>query len=111
MVKNDPIYVIVLFEELKELEGRNGEKLGVPDTSNFNDMGFYYDPDEALAAMHENRLDIRETVFNYGFILKHYPGLYNNSSLRKERVFFKWDEEKQGFYEAEEPDFFKTIGL
>lgn len=106
-----PIYEIVLFEKLREWVTNDGKGSGMADTSHFNNMGFYYELDSAIDAMHENRCDIRETVFNYGFILVHWPGMYNNSSGDYERMFFKWDEEKQGFYEAEEPALFEHLAL
>lgn len=106
-----PIYEIVLFERLREWVTNDGKGSGLPDTSGFNNMGFYFELDDAIATMHENRCNIRETVFNYGFILVHWPGLYNNSSGDYERMFFEWDEEKQGFYEAEEPLWFEHLML
>lgn len=110
-----PIYVILLFEDLKELKSkRTGENLGFPDLSGCQEMGFYYTFEEAKEDMNGNALDIRECCFNYGFILKHYPGVYNDSTFggtHNDRWFFKWDDEKHGFYETEEPDIFKHVGL
>lgn len=106
-----PIYEIVLFEKLREWVTNDGKGSGLPDISGFNNMGFYYELDQAIGAMHENRCDIRETVFNYGFILVHWPGMYNNSSGDYERIFFQWDEGKQGFYETEEPASFHNLAL
>lgn len=90
-----PIYEIQLFTTL---DGA------------FNGMGFYYNLDDAVIAMHENVLDIRETVFNYGFILCKFPGLYQCADTEA-RIFFQWDEERQGFYEADEPECFEHLGF
>lgn len=74
-----PIYEIVLFEHPdKELVyHRDGTDVhsGFPD-ADINPMGFYYELDTAIEAMHGNWLDIQETVFHAGFILCKYPGLY-----------------------------------
>lgn len=106
-----PIYEIVLFEVIREWVTNDGKGSGLPDTSGFNTTGFYYELDSAIDAMHENRCDIRETVFNYGFILVHWPGVYNNSATEEERIFFEWNEDKEGFYEAEEPFWFEDLEL
>lgn len=106
-----PIYEIVLFKELQELKNNDNIGMGMADCSNFNSMGFYYELDDAINAMHENRCDIRETVFDYGFVLVHWPGVYNNSSGKLERLFYKWDETLEGFYETEEPSLFEYLAL
>lgn len=96
----DPIFRIVLFENPD----------APPGIGELNDMGFYYDLHNAIKAMHENRCDIRETCFNAGFILCHFQGLYETTT-NQERMYFLWDDEKEGFYEAEEPEKFANLGF
>ena len=104
-----PIYEIMLFEHpCKELMFmRDGVQVpsGYPDAG-MNSMGFYYELDTAIEAMHENWCDIHETVFGAGFILCKFPGLYDAAGPEA-RIFFAWDEERQGFYEDFEPDIFQ----
>lgn len=106
-----PIFEIVLFEHpCKELVfEKDGKQLpsGYPD-ANLNNMGFYYELDAAVEAMHENRCDIRETVFQAGFILCRFPGLYY-AVTSDSRIYYLWDNEKNGFYESEEPELFKHV--
>ena len=111
MNENDSIYEIVVFEEIKELLDLNGEPMGYADTSTFDRVGFYYNINSSISAMYENRCDIHEGCFNYGFILTHRPGLYNNYASKDERMFFAWDELRKGFYEAEEPKLFEHLAL
>jgi len=106
-----PIYEIVLFEHpCKELiYHRNGEDIpsGFPD-ANLNSMGFYYELYSAVSAMNGNWLDIQETVFHAGFILCRFPGLYQSAGPEA-RIYFLWNEERQGFFESEEPELFRHI--
>ena len=106
-----PIYEIVLFEhpnkELIYVRDGNEIHSGFPDAE-INNMGYYCELDTAIKAMHENWLDIQETVFHAGFILCRFPGLYESAG-RYERIFFLWDEEKKGFYEADEPEIFYHV--
>ena len=92
-----PIYRILLFSKIPTLD-----KLGWPDYGTQDDVGFYYEYETAVRAMHENWCDIRECVFQAGFILIHYPGLYGTAD-KEQRIYFEWDNDKQGFFEKKEP--------
>lgn len=109
--KVKPIYEIMLFEHpCKELMFmRDGVQVpsGCPDAG-MNNMGFYYELDTAIEAMHENWCDIQETVFHAGFILCRFPGLYNSCGPEA-RIYFLWDDELQGFFEADEPELFRHV--
>lgn len=101
-----PIYRIFLFEKSdKELIYEGGQHSGFPDTGCIMDAGFYYDLDDAIHAMNTNACDIRECVYNAGFILCHFPGLYESCGTEG-RLYFVWNEEKKGFYQQEEPAIF-----
>lgn len=93
-----PIYRIMM-QEYSGAELKNGW----PNTGCQADMGFYYDKQDAIDAMHENACDIRECVYDYGFVIEQMPGLYDAPGYWR-RIYFKWDNERGGFFEAEEPE-------
>lgn len=107
-----PIFEIMVFEyPNKELIYHKPEgevHSGYPDTGCADHMGFYYELDTAIQAMNENWCDIQETVYHAGFILCRFPGVYY-TSLPNSRMYFLWNEEKKGFFEAEEPKIFEHV--
>ena len=105
-----PIYAIMLFEHPdKQAISNTGRPLGWPDLGATDWPGFYYSLEDAIDALECNAADMRETIYNAGFVLVHYPGIYNNTAGRRERLYFLWDESRQGYYQAEEPDIFQHI--
>ena len=114
--KNDnspnPIFEIMLFEypnkEIIYHKPEGDVHSGWPDTGCVDHMGFYYELDTAIQAMNKNWCDIQETCYYAGFILCRFPGLYNCVG-NEQRIYFLWDEKKQGFFEAEEPEIFKHV--
>lgn len=105
-----PIYSIMLFEyPEREYVFPSGVNSGFPDLGANNEFGFYYSLSEAIDAMNKNSADIRETIYNAGFILCRFPGLYNSAGTNV-RMYFVWDDDKKGFYQQEEPEIFKHIG-
>ena len=105
-----PIYSLFLFSNPnKELIFPTGEKSGFPDIGASYEAGFYYNVNEAVEVMNRNSGDIRETIYNAGFILCHFPGIYNNICGTEARMYFLWNEEEQGFLQAEEPEIFKYV--
>ena len=109
----NPIFEIWLFEksnhEMVYHKPEGDIKSGFPDTGCFDYMGFYYELETALQAMNENWCDIQDACYYAGFILCRFPGLYNCVG-EGQRIYFLWDNERQGFFEAEEPENFKHIG-
>lgn len=104
-----PIYQISLFEHPNKAEVYpSGKKSGFPDLGAANDMGFYYDLDDAIWAMNHNDADIQEHCYHAGFILCKFPGLYQAVG-RDLRMYFVWDEEKEGFFQQEEPAIFAHL--
>ena len=95
------IYRILLFSKIPTLDERGWSDCGTQE-----DVGFYYEYETAVRAMHENWCDIRECIFEAGFILTHYPGLYETATSEN-RTYFEWNEERGGFFEKEEPDCFE----
>jgi len=108
-IETEPIYILHLFENPnKELIYTSGKHSGFPDTGSEDEVGFFYNIDDAIHTMHENITDIRETVYNVGFILCKFQGTYETAGTEA-RMYFVWDEEKQGFFEQEEPPIFKHV--
>ena len=107
-----PIYYIMLFEHPdKQVIGNTGRPLGWPDLGATDWPGFYYSLEDAIDALECNAADMRETIYNAGFVLVHYPGMYNNAAGSRERLYFLWDESRQGYYQTEEPDIFQHIAF
>lgn len=107
----NPIYSIQLTVEIRPYITPDGKAMDWPD-SGLNYMGFYYTLDEAIDAMNNNELDIAECCFNYGYITVGFPGVYNDSSGWYNRMFFKWDEDRKGFFECgNEPEIMKHISI
>lgn len=106
----NPIFEIMLFEypdkEMTYPTSRGDVYSGWPDTGCIDHVGFYYELDTAIQAMNENWCDIQETCYYAGFILCRFPGLYYAATSR---MYFLWDKEKKGFFEAEEPEIFKHV--
>ena len=63
--------------------------------------GYYWNRDEAVDAVHRNVTDMHETIYPYAIIEHLEPGLF---PVPKEREWFGWVEEKDGFYEIETPE-------
>lgn len=107
----NPIFEIVLFEHPSKemMVVKDGKEIasGLPD-ANLNSMGYYYDLFTAVQALNENWADIQEHCFHAGFIFCRFPGLYNCVGTYA-RIYFLWDEERKGFFEAEEPEIFKHV--
>ena len=104
----NPIFEIMVFEypdkETIYHKPEGDVPSGLPDIGCVNHAGFYYELDTAIQAMNENWCDIQETCYYAGFILCRFPGVYQASLSR---MYFLWDNEKEGFFEAEEPEIFK----
>ena len=104
-----PIFIIMLFQHAdKETIYPSGKRSGFPSLGASAEMGFYYNIDDAIETMNMNNADIQEMVYNAGFILCHFPGLYQAAGT-DERMYFVWDDNKQGFFQEEEPQIFKHI--
>ena len=63
--------------------------------------GYFWDKESAVDAVHRNVTDMHETIYPYAIIERLEPGLF---PVPKEREWFGWVEEKDGFYEIETPD-------
>ena len=95
-----PIFEIMVFE--------HPEKLGIydiPDLGAFRNVGFVYSLDDAIEILNTNKCDLHEYFYRAAFILMKLPGLYVGSMSRN-RMYFLWDQERKGFFQAEEPEIF-----
>ncbi len=111
---DEPIYCIYLITNPDEerIYEKEGERIrsGFPDTGPTDEPGYYHDLDSAIKAMNENACDIREYCYNAGFILCRFAGMYD-CVCRDARMYFLWDDEKEGFFQAEEPQIFAHVAF
>ena len=105
-----PIFEIMVFEhpnkKMTYPTSQGNVYSGWPDTGCINHVGFYYELDTAIQAMNENWCNMQETCYYAGFIICRFPGLYEAGTCR---IYFLWNEEKKGFFEAEEPEIFQHM--
>lgn len=101
-----PIYVILLFTN----PGDKLDELGFPDRGISDVPAFYYELDTAIQCMNENWADIQDHCFCAGFILARFPGTYPYCG-KEARMYFLWDSERTGFFEAEEPESFAHLSI
>lgn len=100
-----PIYRILLFSKIP-----TQSESGWPDYGAADNVGFYYEKHVAIKALHENWCDIQDHCNHAGFIIEQPPGLYSYST-EENRIYFEWDEEKKGFFEAKEPECLKHFSF
>lgn len=92
-----PIYQILLFEHAAKTDNSQDYDIGNDDCP-----GYFHELSEAISAMNCNLGDMHEGVFNAGYIICRFQGLYCFADS-KARMYFEWDEERQGFFQKEEP--------
>lgn len=96
-------WFITVMEKLEESD------LGFPLIGSNRCWGFYKDKNSAIKALHNNTTDMWETVYNYAVIEEYYEGI---SAYNFNRQFFKYDKEKKGYFEIDEPECVKySIGF
>ena len=85
------MYFITCFSQYKLIGG-------VPDIGSARTFGYYNDRDTAIKMVELNNCDIQERLYEYAVIEYIPEGLYNPA---EERIFFKWNEDKQEFERIE----------
>ena len=95
------MYFITCFQKYEQT------KCGVPDVGDYRTFGYYPHKERAIECLHNNNLDIHEDMYDYAVVEKIPMGLY---PLADERIFFKWDEEKRGFFEIDGTEFANNFG-
>lgn len=68
--------------------------------------GYYMDKDMAVLALHENWTDMWEYSYDVALLEKFGPGICPEC---QERQWFRFDRERGGYFEMEEPEFVKCI--
>ena len=71
-------------------------------------FGFYPEYETAAEALHTNRCDMHELLYEYAVIEKIGPGIHPEC-FKSDRQFFKWDNSKEGFFEIDEPKELKNL--
>lgn len=86
------MFFVTSFEHLPD------EKyLHVGDSRTF---GYFDTYNVAVQSLHENWCDMHECLYGYAVIEKIGQGIH---AIAGERQFFKYDREKDGFFEIDEP--------
>lgn len=99
-MNKEPIYVIeVLCCKAEEVEKNINNLLYLAYSLPSRDIGFYHEKEVAVEDLNNNNLNIREFTYDYAILLKRSPGLYN-VTLEEDILLFKWNKEKQGFFEV-----------
>lgn len=101
------IYTIMVMTDLKQ---DDLTKCPVFGSERF--VGWYSNFEDAYSSVCENRCDINETCYDYALIEECEEGLYHPAF---KRWWFKYDQEKDRYFQIDEPDFIKgycgfTIG-
>lgn len=96
------MWFITVFEKIEPNE------LGWPEFGCQRTWGFYQNHDTAVDVLHGNWTDMWEYCYDYAVIEKFNPGIsqYVNGS----RQWFKFDRERNGYFEIEEPECVKHLG-
>ena len=94
------MYFITCFSRYENIRG-------VPDIGASRTFGYYPHRHWAIEDLNSNNTDLHECLYNYAVVEKIPMGLYQ---LAEERIFFKWDEEKKGFFEVDGTEFEDCFG-
>lgn len=79
-------------------DGSNKDKLGFPDFGGYRTFGFYYNLEEARAALNENRCDMHECLYDYAAIEKLYPKIHPLCLDAEDIEWYKFDTDRKGFF-------------
>ncbi len=63
--------------------------------------GYYPEYEQAVNALYENKTDMHEGCYEYALIEKIGYGI---SACVEKSQWFKWNKEKRGYFEIEEPE-------
>ena len=64
-------------------------------------FGFRYTLEDAIEALHSNMCDMRELLYDYAVVEEFEPEIH---PIALSETWFKWDDEKKGFFEIEKPE-------
>ena len=104
------IYRIVLIENKRN-----------PNTGSKKEIGIFFYKQDAVNAMHMNVFSVKDGFYECGYIIDYHESLLDYAVeksqgiyeplTKQERFFFKWDKDRQGFFEAEEPECMKQLSI
>ena len=92
-----PYWFITVFENLKT--SKDGAII-----YDSRCWGFFSDRNEAVEVLHRNTADLWETIYDYAVLEEFHEGI---GGWTKNRQFFKYNEEKDGYFEIPEPKHLK----
>ena len=100
-LQNMKIYMIMVATKCSI----TNDKLAAPDFGGSELVGYYSSKEEAFNAVHNNRGDMYETLYDYAIIEEVEEGLYPCSMTR---WFFKFNSALQKYEDMKEPDGFSS---
>ena len=68
---------------------------------NYRTFGYFSELAVCIQALNENLADMNERYYTYAVIEEIGEGIHSHA---KQIAWFCWDEEKEGFYETEKPE-------
>ena len=95
------MWFITVFQKV-EPDGRGWAEFGAERT-----WGFYTKREDAVRALHKNYTDMWEFLYEYALIEKFDEGISNY--VWGSRQWFKWDAEREGYFEIDEPECVKHL--
>ena len=97
-MNTQPYWFVTTFEKIES------DKSGSVDTGDIRCWGFFRDRQVAVDALHTNATDMYEFCYDYAVLEKYYEGLLGYGH---ERQFFRYEREKDGYFEIDEPEHLK----
>lgn len=101
------MWFITTIEKVEYYENEN-DIPAFPDFGDQRTWGYYSDREKAVQALHKNLTDMYEYLYDYALIEKFEEGICPYASPNN-RQWFKWDSERKGYYEIEEPEVAKHV--
>lgn len=93
-----PIYTITCLQK----DGTIIDDYGWPDFGGQRTFGFEFSYEDAVEALNSNSCDMRECLYSYAIVERIFRGIHPDC-MKEDRSWFKWDDDKKGFFETEEP--------
>ena len=105
-----PIYEIMLFEFPNKKQIIGDQEIDYPNIGAEERPGYFYSVNDAVDAMHKNTLFMSDGIYLAGFVSCKFPGIYD--AIKTDcRFYFKYDPDRRGFYEEEEPEIFHEFAF
>ena len=101
--KDFSIWTITMIEKIEPIySDKEPDKFIINDLGTTSCVGFYRKKKDAIQTLHKNCCDIRECVYDYAVLEEVREGLYGSGHT--EPQWFKYDYEKDGFFEIPMPE-------